>query len=119
MRAIIKLIGDKGRRDLETLSSAVQAFSMDLTQLSFLWMNFLAPAAAVAGLLGLLTPLFWRRRPQSKNWTARLAINFAVGTSTLALAAWGFGHDGKMLAYAAMVVAVASSQWVLMRGWRG
>lgn len=29
-----------------------------------------------------------------------------------------FGNDGKMATYAALVVACASSQWVLVKGWR-
>ena len=29
-----------------------------------------------------------------------------------------FGRDGKMATYAALVVAIASSQWLLLRGWR-
>jgi hypothetical protein len=31
---------------------------------------------------------------------------------------WFFGHDGKMASYGAMVLACATSQWVLLRGWR-
>ena len=30
-----------------------------------------------------------------------------------------WGRDGKMLTYAALVVACATCQWVLVRGWRG
>ena len=29
-----------------------------------------------------------------------------------------FGRDGKMATYAALVLAIASSQWLLLRGWR-
>jgi hypothetical protein len=28
------------------------------------------------------------------------------------------GRDGKMLSYAALVVGCATTQWVLLRGWR-
>ena len=29
-----------------------------------------------------------------------------------------WGRDGKMLTYAALVVACATCQWVLVRGWK-
>jgi hypothetical protein len=32
---------------------------------------------------------------------------------------WYFGVDGKMATYAGLAVAVASTQWVLCRAWRG
>jgi hypothetical protein len=29
-----------------------------------------------------------------------------------------FGHDGKMATYAALVLAAALCQWLLLRGWK-
>jgi hypothetical protein len=37
----------------------------------------------------------------------------------LAAGLWWFGHDGKMATYAALAVAVATSQWLAGRAWRG
>ena len=44
---------------------------------------------------------------------------FAVALLALSLGLWFLGNDGKMLSYLAMVLACASSQWCLMRSWRG
>ena len=91
---------------------------MDLHQLIFQWINFFAPAAAVSALLSLLASIVWRQRGQALSWLARFAINFIVGAGASCLAVSLFGRDGKMLGYGLLVLAVASSQWVLMRGWR-
>ena len=50
--------------------------------------NLVLPAAAVAVLLVLVAGLVF------------------------------FGHDGKMLTYAAMVVVAATCQWVLLGAWK-
>jgi hypothetical protein len=36
----------------------------------------------------------------------------------LALGLWLTGRDGKMVSYAAMAVACATSQWLMARGWQ-
>jgi len=36
----------------------------------------------------------------------------------LACGLWFFGNDGKMATYAAMVMLVASCQWVGVKAWR-
>lgn len=48
-----------------------------------------------------------------------MALHFAVGAAVLAagLAVWG--RDGRMLTYAALVLACASSQWLWLRAWKG
>ena len=48
----------------------------------------------------------------------RWAILFAVGVAVLAAGLVLWGRDGKMLTYAALVVACATCQWVLVRGWK-
>ena len=50
--------------------------------------------------------------PRPLRWWAQLAINAAVGTAVLAAGLWHFGVDGKMATYAALVVAIASAQWL-------
>jgi len=48
----------------------------------------------------------------------QLVINASVGLAVLLAGLLLFGRDGKMLTYAAMAVACASSQWLLRRSWR-
>jgi hypothetical protein len=80
-------------------------------------MNFVAPAL----FLALLLPLANRwvmRQPASLAWWAQGLILFAVGLSALLGGLVFFGTDGKMLSYAALVLACASGQWALGRGWK-
>lgn len=81
--------------------------------------NFVAPAAAVALMLVLCGRFFGARASSSVSVLRQWVVVFGVGVLVLAagLALWG--RDGKMLTYAALVVAMASCQWVLVRGWKG
>lgn len=85
-------------------------------------LNFIAPAAVVALLLVLLARLsfglFKSKRPAAQVWWAQAAIIFVVGVSILTVGLIIFGHDGKMLTYAALVLGAALCQWVLLRGWK-
>jgi hypothetical protein len=47
-----------------------------------------------------------------------MGVNLLVGSAVLLCGLWWFGRDGKMQTYAALALAVASSQWLLARGWR-
>ena len=82
-------------------------------------LNFVAPAAAVALLLAMSRRIFGSKTPLALSWIAHAAIVFAVGVAALTLGLLLWGRDGKMLTYAALVLACASCQWVLVRGWRG
>ena len=82
-------------------------------------LNFAAPALAVAVLLVLCSHVFMRKTAKAHGWLAPIAINFAVGCTVLAAGLVVLGRDGRMLAYAALVLACASSQWLLLRAWRG
>lgn len=76
--------------------------------------NFAAPALAVGALLALAAR-WWpaaRRRP----WWLHGAVNSAVGLAVLAGGLWFYGRDGKMATYAVLVLACATSQWLLLRG---
>ena len=79
----------------------------------------LAPALAVALLVALGARLILPRGAQRPGWWASVAINFAVGAIVLGAGLWWFGRDGKMATYAALVVSIASVQWLAGRGWRG
>jgi hypothetical protein len=85
-------------------------------------LNFLAPAAAVALLLVLISRFFSRflasKKPLAQSIFGQAAIIFIVNVLLLAAGLVLFGNDGKMATYAAMVLASAVCQWVLWRGWR-
>jgi hypothetical protein len=82
-------------------------------------LSFAAPALALALVMAFAARvLLPQQRALLSSW-AQLALNAAVGVGVLALGLWHFGVDGKMATYAALVVAVATAQWVGVAGWRG
>jgi hypothetical protein len=81
--------------------------------------GFAAPALAVALAAAFGARAFLRRDPAAGPWWRDVFINFVVGTGVLAAGLWHFGVDGKMTSYAALVLAVAASQWACSRAWRG
>ncbi|MCW8174547.1 hypothetical protein D8B25_03895 [Verminephrobacter aporrectodeae subsp. tuberculatae] len=81
-------------------------------------LNFVAPAAALALLLPLAGRCIRFRAPAALAWRRRAAIVFLVGVATLVAGLMLWGHDGKMPTYAALVLACASCEWVLLRGWK-
>jgi hypothetical protein len=80
-------------------------------------LNLVAPALFVAGLLAWVAPRLGQPKtaPQTRRWLRQAALNALIGSLALLLGLAVFGHDGKMLSYAGMVLACASSQWVLSR----
>ena len=80
--------------------------------------GFAMPALAVALVLPLAARWLFKKRVHSAAWWAQIVVNLAVGLAVLAGCLWWLGRDGKMLAYAALVLAVATSQWLLARAWR-
>jgi zinc transporter ZupT len=91
---------------------------MNLLDILLHLLNFVAPALALAVLLPLLSRLFTKRQARLLPWWGQVLLNFVVGVAALLAALWLLGRDGKMAGYAALVLAVATSQWVLVRGWR-
>jgi len=85
-------------------------------------LNLVLPAAAVALLLVLATQLmgglFRSKRPLAQSWYGQAAIVFVANVVVLVAGLVFFGHDGKMLTYAAMVAGAAVCQWVLLGAWR-
>jgi len=81
-------------------------------------LNFVAPAFWVAVLLTLAARLLMEKRAAAVLWRTQVAINFAVAVLALALGLWIFERDGKMATYSAMLLACATSQWLMLRGWR-
>jgi len=81
-------------------------------------LSFLAPALAVAALVALAGRFMLPRQSPSRSWWSQAAINSVVGALVLVAGLWYFGVDGKMATYAALVVAIASCQWVCGHAWR-
>jgi hypothetical protein len=81
-------------------------------------LGFFAPAMAVAALVAAASRLIMSRGSAGLSAWAHAAINFVVGGLVLTAGLWVFGVDGKMLTYAALVLAVASSQWLSSRAWQ-
>jgi len=81
-------------------------------------LNFVAPAFSVGFLCAILGRFSMRRAAKAPAWWAQGAINFVVGVAVLAAGLIIFGRDGKMTAYAALVVACGTSQWLVAGGWR-
>ena len=80
-------------------------------------LGFVAPALFVA-LAVLFGARLVRGGPAPLPGWAQFAINFTVGVAVLAAGLWHFGVDGKMMTYAALVVAIATAQWLAGRGWK-
>lgn len=74
-------------------------------------LNFLAPAVAVGALSAALAKLLWRRHLATVRW--RRLASWAGGAAATALVGGliGFGRDGMMATYAAMVLANTLALW--------
>ena len=88
---------------------------MDLLSLSVHVVNFIAPALGVAAWITLIYPFVWRQEQAWKAWKKRFVLNSLAGCAMLLLGLLLLGQDGKMISYTAMVLAIASSQWLLSR----
>lgn len=82
-------------------------------------LNFAAPAAALALLLVPGSRFAVRNSASALSWWAQLTIVFVVGCAVLLAGLWWLGRDGKVLTYAALVLATATCQWLLRPGWKG
>ena len=81
--------------------------------LDALWhlLNFFAPAVLVSALSAALTKLLWRNELRSASWRHLWAWAAAFSAIVSLAGLVVFGRDGKMLTYAAMVVACAAGLW--------
>ena len=91
---------------------------MGLLDLSLHLLSFLAPAFALALLVAFGGRLVLPRNTPPQRWWVAVAVNFAAGSAALVAGLVLFGRDGKMLTYAAVVLAVATAQWLGSRAWR-
>ena len=81
-------------------------------------LSFVAPALAVALLVALGVRLLLPRGLGALSWWLQAAINCIAGVLVLAAGLWYFGVDGKMATYAALVVVIATTQWLSGRAWK-
>ena len=77
--------------------------------------NFLAPAFWMALLMPLGARIILKKTSTAISMKGLIALHLIVGCMVLAGGLVVFGHDGKMLTYLILVLAVASTQWVLSR----
>ena len=88
-----------------------------ITSLWFL-LNFCAPAAFLSALLVLSRWVFARKAPALLPWYGQLALHFLLGCTALFVALVWQGRDGSLMGYALLVLALASSQWLVLGSWR-
>jgi len=81
-------------------------------------LSFLAPALALGVAVALAGPLLVARQPSLHRWWVHAAINSVAGALVLLAGLAWWGVDGKMATYAALVVVIATSQWLFHRAWR-
>jgi hypothetical protein len=81
-------------------------------------LNFAAPAAFVALFSAYFSRFLLPKRPVVHAYWTQAAINFVVCVAVLSIGLWRFGQDGKMVTYVAMVLASATVQWVVLKGWK-
>ena len=81
-------------------------------------LNFAAPALGVAGVVTLAGLLLPEGRVALRVFGQRCLVNASAGALALAVALWLLGRDGKVLGYGALVLAVATAQWVQSRAWQ-
>jgi hypothetical protein len=85
-------------------------------------LNFLAPAALIALMVMALSRLFPRFFISNKAFLftpwVQTAINFIVGSAVLIIGLVWLSHDGKMLTYVLLVLAMATSQWCQLGSWK-
>ena len=85
--------------------------------IDFFWhlAGFVLPAAALAAGMVLVSRVLDRKSPSAMAWPAQAAIHFAVGLAVLVAGLVLTGHDGRVLTYAALVLASATTQLLLAR----
>lgn len=80
--------------------------------------GFIAPALALALLMPLAGRWVGGGRPLVARYAVQAGLGLAVGVIVQGLALWYFGRDGKLASYAALVLALATTQWLASGAWR-
>ena len=84
---------------------------MDLLDVVWHLLNFVAPAIGVALFAASLAKLAWRRELAAVSWRRLVLWSALAGLVALVAGLVLFGRDGKMITYAALVVASALALW--------
>ena len=79
------------------------------------WFNFVAPAFSVAVLVVVLANLGSAAPVRKSALVLQSAVNAGVCVAVMLAGLWLWGQDGKMATYCAMVLACATTQWLLQR----
>jgi len=95
----------------------IESEQMDIITLTLYVADFFAPAIAMGLAVSFVNLNASKGRSELGKWT-RFFVNTLVGCFVLMAGLVLFGEDGKMSTYAALVLCVGASQWVLTRGWR-
>jgi hypothetical protein len=80
--------------------------------------SFVAPALIVAILVAAVARVVLPPAARPRSWWLAVGVNAVAGILVLGAGLWTFGRDGKMATYAALVLAVATAQWLSGRAWR-
>jgi hypothetical protein len=96
----------------------IKSFDMGPLDLLMHLLSFLFPAFAVGLAVALAGPLLVARQSGLRRWWAQAAINSVAGALVLVAGLAWWGVDGKMATYAALVVVIATSQWLFGRARR-
>ena len=97
-------------------SPASAPFEMTFAQLLYHLVNFVLPALALAVLMPLAGR--WVMGVSATAWPRRLLLHALLCVAVLVLGVLIQGSDGQMATYAVLVVASATLEWALHRGWR-
>ena len=85
-------------------------------------LNFVAPAFFVAWLVVAVSARWTARRSSGGRgrlgWWRQFALLSGVNVLVLVAGLVLFSQDGKLLTYAALALASALAQWLLLRGWK-
>ena len=81
--------------------------------IDLLWhlLNFFAPAVGMGLIAPTLAKLLWRRALAGVSWQRLAGWVMAACAAVLVAGLVGFGHDGKMATYGAMVLVCALTLW--------
>ena len=74
-------------------------------------LNLFGPAIGLALITPSLAKLLWRRELKSARWWRLSGFVLAACALVTIAGLVAFGHDGKMMTYAAMVAVSALALW--------